>query len=134
MSDVVDLSIPVGADLLVLARLTAATIAARADFGVDEIEDLRLAVEELCLPFVRGGGDGRLQLCYERDGGSIEISCTAHLRSGDATRTPRSDDEAREGDELSARILDALVDEHGRDAVDGQIRSWLRKRRASVSI
>jgi hypothetical protein len=31
--------------------------------------------------------------------------------------------------DLSERILDALVDEHGRDVVDGGERSWFRKRR-----
>ena len=49
MADVVGLSIPSGADLLVLARLTAATVASRAGFDVEEVEDLRLAVDELCV-------------------------------------------------------------------------------------
>jgi hypothetical protein len=30
--------------------------------------------------------------------------------------------------DLSERILDALVDEHGRDEVDGGERAWFRKR------
>jgi anti-sigma regulatory factor (Ser/Thr protein kinase) len=47
MSDVVELSIPVRSNLLVLARLTAATLASRAEFGIEDIEDLRLVVEEL---------------------------------------------------------------------------------------
>ena len=57
MTDVVELTIPVRADLVVLARLTAATVASRADFDVEEIEDLRLAVDELCISQVQGGGD-----------------------------------------------------------------------------
>jgi anti-sigma regulatory factor (Ser/Thr protein kinase) len=129
MTDVVDLTIPAAADLLVLARLTAATIAARADFGVDEIEDLRLAVEELCLPFVRSGGEGHLRLCYERDGESIEISCTAQLMRGDPVRRSGPDEEARQEDELSTRILDALVDEHGADTSGGTPRVWIVVRR-----
>ena len=56
MSDLVTLSIPVSADLLVLVRLTAATVASRAGFDVEEIEDLRLAVDELCISLVNEGG------------------------------------------------------------------------------
>ena len=42
MSDTVALSLPVRSELLVLARITAATMAARADFDIEEIEDLGL--------------------------------------------------------------------------------------------
>lgn len=161
MTDVIDLQIPVSADLLVLARLTAATIAAKAGFNVEEIEDLRLAVDELCLPLVRAARGGRMQLRYVSEGDSIEISCTvqatealravgqdgapegrAEGRAEGATGAEgRGQDGAPEGraeghpdDTLSARILDALVDAHGRTDGDGQDRHWLRKHRASLTV
>jgi hypothetical protein len=31
--------------------------------------------------------------------------------------------------QLSEQILDALVDEHGKESQDGFVRAWLRKRR-----
>ena len=52
MSDTVELTIPVRSDLLILARLTAAAMAARAEFGIEDIEDLRLVVEELCISVI----------------------------------------------------------------------------------
>ena len=58
MSEAVELIIPVQSDLVVLARLTAATVASRAGFDVEEVEDLRLAVDELCVSIVNGS-DGR---------------------------------------------------------------------------
>jgi serine/threonine-protein kinase RsbW len=125
MTDVVELTIPVQADLVMLARLTAATVASRADFDVEEIEDLRLAVDELCVSLVQDGGEGRLNLQFSRDGDRIEVSCSYHA---DATAPDLPADDLLEG--LSARILDALVDEHGEDRRDGQRRAWLRKRRA----
>ena len=67
MTDIVELTIPVTADLVVLARLTAATVASRADFDVEEIEDLRLAVDELCISVIQGSSDGRLDLQFSRD-------------------------------------------------------------------
>jgi hypothetical protein len=123
--DVVELSIPVRADLVVLARLTAATVASRASFDVEEIEDLRLAVDELCVSLVGDGSGGRLSLRFVRADADVEVSCIYQADS-----TPRGPAADSSSDGLSARILDALVDEHGRDGDDGNERIWLRKRRA----
>jgi hypothetical protein len=123
----VDLSIPVQADLVVLARLTAATVAGRAGFGVEDIEDLRLAVEELCLSLVCSREDGRLHLTYECEDDSITVDCSYEAAGGESG-TP-----GRDADDLSLRILDALVDEHGRDVRDGRPSAWLCKRRAAAT-
>jgi hypothetical protein len=123
MKEIVELSLPVRADLVILARLIAATVASRAGFDVEEIEDLRLAVDELCLSLIEHNGDGRLRLEFSMEGSLIEVSCTAN-----------SPQEVAPGYHsfvgLSERILDALVDEHGRQDKDGSECGWLRKRRA----
>ncbi|MGH9092452.1 MAG: hypothetical protein ACRDZR_13925 [Acidimicrobiales bacterium] len=127
-ADVVELTIPVRADLVVLARLTAATMASRADFGIEEIEDLRLAVEELCLSIVRSDdGGGRLRFTYVRQDGMVEIACSLERDPEEAPGRPAGD---RVVDDLSLRILDALVDEHRQELLDGRPSAWLRKRRA----
>jgi serine/threonine-protein kinase RsbW len=122
MGDVIELTIPVTADLVVLARLTAATVASRADFDVEEIEDLRLAVDELCISLVQGGTDGRLDLQFTREHDVIEVVCRYSGMSGNGN--------GGSADGLSARILDALVDEHGEEHQGGERRAWLRKRRS----
>ncbi len=140
--DVVELSIPVQADLVVLARLTAATVASRAGFGVEEIEDLRLAVEELCLSLVGADDDGRLRFAYQQTDDAVTITCTFEPegpgRTEDESASDRAGDpgagDPRPEDELSLRILDALVDEHGRDGAGRGSMAWLRKRRALMSI
>lgn len=124
----VDLSIPVKADLVVLARLTAATVAARAGFGVEDIEDLRLAVEELCLSLVRSDDDGRLHFAFECADDTITVTCWFEPRPG------WEGSPSGEVDDLSLRILDALVDEHGREQRHGQFCAWLRKRRAHSTV
>lgn len=124
----VDLSIPVQADLVVLARLAAATVASRAGFGVEDIEDLRLAVEELCLSLVGSREDGRLHLNYECEGDSITVTC------GYETEGPSTTSRGAEADDLSLRILDALVDEHGHQLRDGRPNAWLRKRRSDAAV
>jgi serine/threonine-protein kinase RsbW len=128
MAEEVELTIPVQADLVVLARLTAAAVASRADFDVEEIEDLRLAVNELCLSLVNGGGSGRLHLVFSRDDDVIEVSCRYH--GGSPGVTAASDGSF---EDLSSRILDALVDEHGQSGEDGHAGAWLRKRRTRQS-
>jgi len=122
---VVELTLPVKADLVVLARLTAATVASRANFDIEEIEDLRLAVDELCVSLVGDGTDGRMTLRFTRDEDQIEVEGAFHAAPEASSPVVTHDPEG-----LSERILDALVDDHGFDEQDGQPRAWLRKRRA----
>ena len=126
MTDIVELSFPVMADLVVLARLAASTVATRADFDVEEIEDLKLAVDELCVSLVHERTDGTLALRFTQDADTVEVSCT-YLPIPGGTVEGQS---VPPTEGLSERILDALVDEHGNDQQDGLPRAWLRKRRA----
>jgi hypothetical protein len=128
MTDTVELTLPVHADLVVLARFAAATIASRADFDVEEIEDFRLAVEELCLSVVDGAPDGRLEIRFLRDEGQVEVAC-------DFLPSERHPDGAgaERRNELSDLLVDALVDEHGNEVDGAHRKAWLRKRRASRS-
>ncbi len=123
----VDLSIPVQADLVVLARLAAATVASRAGFGVEDIEDLRLAVEELCLSLVGTRDDGRLHLNYECEGDAITVTCWYEADEAPFTAS------GGEADDLSLRILGALVDDHGRNPAGDRPGAWLRKRRSDAT-
>ena len=141
MTDHVELTLPARPDLLVIARMTVGAVAARADMSVDDIEDLRLAIDELCLSAVGDARGGRLELRYEWDDSGMEVSCT--FRPSDLGTTLDSetiDGETFDGatpdrigtlpSDLSERILDSLVDEHGRETVDGGERAWFKKRQA----
>jgi hypothetical protein len=128
----VHLDIPASGDLLTLARLTAATLAARSAFTVEEVEDLRLAVDELCLPFVRACSEGRLRLLYTGSDGTVRIECTlVPDRDGHTTAVGAS---SHPEDALSVCILDALVDEHGSFDPDRPLGGhWLLKRRERLT-
>ena len=76
MADHVELTLPARPDLLVLARMTLGAVAVRADMPVDDIEDLRLAIDELCLSAVGDAREGRLELRYEWDPSEMVVSCT----------------------------------------------------------
>jgi hypothetical protein len=69
----------------------------------------------------------------------MEVSCTFRpsVQEGPADSDGQSDPDGIDDPEsdaigalpsdLSERILDALVDEHGRDSVEGGERAWFRK-------
>jgi len=133
VTDHVELTLPARPDLLVLARMTVGAVAARAEMAVDDIEDLRLAIDELCLSVVGERTGGRLELRYDWDPSGMQVSCTFRPSGTGASDGFFAED--LDGDnvgqlptDLSERILDALVDEHGRDAVDGGHRAWFKKR------
>jgi hypothetical protein len=132
----VELSLPVRPDLVFLARMTAAAVATRADFGFDQVEDLRLAIDELCITVTgEEGGDGRLHLRFDWSAEAIKVVATLSPAGADALSAvgdPASID-APTPNELSERILDALVDEHGAEAVGGVPSAWIILRRREPS-
>ena len=82
----------------------------------------------MCLLALQGSdarhGDVRLEFTVSDD--SLDISCTLVGAAPDMTT---QNGEGAETDQLSEQILAALVDEHGREQVDGAVRAWLKKRR-----
>jgi serine/threonine-protein kinase RsbW len=127
--DRVELSLPARPELLFLLRMTAAAVASRADFGYDQIEDLRLAIDELALTICGDeASNGRLQLLFKWTEDAIEVVGVYEPEDKDQPGRPDLS-VAQPVNELSARILDALVDEHGADVVGGCPRAWLRMHR-----
>ena len=131
----VRLVVPASPEYLRLVRLTAAGLASRLGFTFDEVEDLRIAVDELCFHLLGedpgpddgsdglGDGDGELRtmdLIYSAGQDFITIT----------GRTPGAGI-APEPSELSQQILDALVDEHEVGSDDGMVTFRLKKQRES---
>ncbi len=127
VGDRVELRFPARGDLIVLARLVTSAISARAGFDIEELEDLRLAVGELCLLTLQGSDARHGDLCLELTvlDGAIGVICSLERATAAAEVSPETDEIAQ----LGEQILDALVDAHGRERQDGSVRAWLRKRR-----
>lgn len=133
--EVIHISIPGAVELVVLARFTAATVGARAGFDLDEIDDLRLAVDELSVSF--GPLDGETSLSYEfiRERDAVTVRCTRE--PGQAPPTEHFSEHFSESEvlnwqqarELSAQLLDELVTAHGREISRGRSVAWLIKQR-----
>ncbi len=126
--DRIALSFPARGDLIVLARLVTSAVSARAGFDIEELEDLRLAVGELCLLTLQGSDARTGDLCLDLTvlGDALGVECTLERAAPADVVGPENAESAR----LSEQILGALVDEHGRESQDGSVRAWLRKRPA----
>lgn len=121
----VELVLPVRPELWILARMSASAIAAKLDFGIDAIEDLKLAIDELCNSCAVGATtESRLRLDYRFDEDSVRVSCAV------APVLDVPDEEALQTVALSSRILGAFVDEYAIEEVkESRRRGWLTKRR-----
>jgi serine/threonine-protein kinase RsbW len=101
----VRLAVPASPEFLRLARLTAAGVASRMGFTYDEVEDLRIAIDELCFSLVgTSGRAGSIELRYWFDTEGLIVEA-----AGDFTDSPAI---VPELSPLSRQILSAVVDEH----------------------
>ena len=65
MSDEVQLVMPADPEFLRLARVTAMGLASRLQFTIDEIDDLRIAIDELLFGLIgTKGRPGRVTMRY----------------------------------------------------------------------
>lgn len=123
----VRLVVPAAPEYLRLVRLTAAGLASRLGFTFDEVEDLRIAVDELCFHLLGDSDDDAspedlrtMDLVYSAGRDVITITGRTGLSGGVPERS-----------ELSEQILDALVDEHEVSGDDAMITFRLKKQRES---
>ena len=123
----VRLVVPAAAEYLRLVRLTAAGMASRLGFTFDEVEDLRIAVDELCFHLLGEADDPpppddtrTMDLIYSAGPDFITITG----RTGLSGAVPQPS-------ELSEQILDALVDEHEVTGSNGTVTFRLKKQRES---
>jgi serine/threonine-protein kinase RsbW len=110
--DTITVRIPAAPQYVQVVRLIAAGLASRLGFTIDEIEDLKIGVDELAA-YVTGpqGRDGTLDIVFEVEGHEIAITGTGRLGSGQSVRTELSD--------FSRQILQTVVDEATLRQFDG---------------
>jgi serine/threonine-protein kinase RsbW len=117
--------VPALPEFLYLVRLNTSGVASRAGFSYEEIEDLRLAIDELCFALIGAEGrDGTVRLVFQAGPSGLEIVGSGHFE-GPSPAAP-------ELSEWSEQILDALVDEYAVAVDDQGPRFRLVKRQAVV--
>jgi hypothetical protein len=122
----VRLTMPANPQLLRVARLTAAGLASRLGFSFDEIEDVKIAVDELCFALVGSKGrSGNLTLVYRLSDRELWID-------GEGVFVTNGSEPAPAPSDLSAQILAAVVDEHEITRDGDTMRFRLVKRRVGA--
>lgn len=125
MTEEVRLVLPARPEMVGVARLTAASLAGTIDFSLDEIEDLKIAVEELCHRLIDSGRDaGSLTLTYRVGADTLEVVGTGPGAGPKAPDLPSPDP-------LSNRILEAVTDDYALDVGRDLGHFRLVKRRAA---
>ncbi|HUR22870.1 MAG TPA: ATP-binding protein [Acidimicrobiales bacterium] len=111
--DEVRLAVPATPEFLRLARVTASGLASRLGFSYDEVEDLRLAIDELCFILIGNRGRaGSVELRYAMVPNALEVEGV-----GDFTGAETNGSEPDNSNQLrlaawSQQILSALLDDY----------------------
>jgi serine/threonine-protein kinase RsbW len=112
--ETIRLTVPAALEYVRIVRLTASGVASRLGFDVEEIEDLRVAVDELASLVVESADGGDLSVQFAVQDSALRIEGEAALAAGRA-------DNARV-DDLTAQILAAVVDEWDLSTSEGSVR------------
>ncbi len=107
------LSLPARTTNLRIARLTASSVAADLGFGLEDTEDLRVAVTELCGALVDDHADGpRLELRFRAEVGAVVVEGRREAMAGEPPAL----------DPIAAELLDLTTDDH---TLGGDGGSWV---------
>ena len=104
----VELRIPADSAYLSVLRTATAGLAARLDFTLDDIEDLRIAVDEACaMVLPQAGADSDLNCAFFLQGDTLSVAVTARCES---PRAPNQDSFAWTVLSALTSTLDSTVD------------------------
>src|SRR3954469_13244882 len=122
--DVVTLKLPAAGAYLSVLRTATASLASRLDFTIDDIEDLRIAVDEACAMLLTQAVPGAdLECSFELTGEPIAVSV--------AVLTPDGQEPSR--DPFAWTVLTALAGEVDSSVdAENRVALSLRKRRGEL--
>ena len=113
MDQSITISVPARTGFVHVLRAVTAGVAAGLDFPIDEIDDLRLAVDEASAHLMSGAArSGRITVRLTPNADRLEV-----LAWGDAEDGAWSPEEAKRA--MSWHVLSALADEAAMEHVDG---------------
>jgi serine/threonine-protein kinase RsbW len=124
-SDVVIITLPATGAYLSVLRTATAGLAARLDFTLDEIEDLRIAVDEACaMLLVQAVPGAELQCEFRLEADTMHVSVSVFTQDG----------EPPSRDTFAWTVLSALAGEvDSTSDIDQRVTISLRKRRSESS-
>ncbi|MFZ5974269.1 MAG: ATP-binding protein [Bacillota bacterium] len=125
--DIVTLRIPAQPEYLLVVRLTAAGLANRMGFNVEEIEDVKAAVAEACIMLMNQP--------WVIDDITLDFEITSevfHATVQAQGKASETDEEPENDNDLSRYLLQALMDDATVGSENGFIHSISIQKRASL--
>ncbi len=115
----IELSLPPDSRYMRLARLMASGVATTCGLPLEEVEDFRIAVDELCATLIEMGDGDPVRLCFELGPDTLRVEATTSATDRHAI------DEERLA--LSRQILDVVTDGHDLAQSAGRVSFSARK-------
>ena len=121
--DLVTVTVPATANHLAVLRTAVGGFAARDQFTLDQVDDLRMAVEEAAVQLLRHSRGERISMDVETTGVGVEVRLSAQVAD---------DDPVIDESSFSWTILRALADDIRIDSRDQQAVIVLAKHRLVI--
>jgi anti-sigma regulatory factor (Ser/Thr protein kinase) len=108
------LELPGDSRFMRLARLLASGVATSCGLPLEEVEDFRVVVDEVCATLVEGGGGSPIRLVFFTRGDQLVVEGNTHESSDGGLDEDRLT--------LSHQILDVVTSSHQFSRDDGELR------------
>lgn len=115
----IELSLPPDGQYMRLARLMASGVASTCGLPLEEVEDFRIAVDELCATLIEMGDGQPVVLVFDVASDALVVHATTRAAAGETV------DEERLA--LSRQILDVVTDGYDMTSLDGTLELTARK-------
>lgn len=115
----IELSLPPDSRYMRLARLMASGVASTCGLPLEEVEDFRITVDELCSTLIEMGDGQPIRLSFDLQPDTLVV----HGRTTAGAEGAIDDERLA----LSSQILDVVADGHDLSALDGQVEFSARK-------
>ena len=112
----IKLSIPKKSEFMSTIRLTTSALSNINGFNVDEIEDLKVVISEVCTFFINNVKNNTepLNICYELNTDNLTVEVT-DLNSGEIIQKDRT------SSEMCVMIIESLTDSYNFDLENKKI-------------
>jgi serine/threonine-protein kinase RsbW len=121
----VQIETPATGEYLAVVRAAATGLAAGLNFTYEQIDDLRIAVDEACAQLLaHRAGDGVLRVTYSVEDETLSVEVTVELADKDGTGPP----DPLPKDSFSWQILRAVTDEVDERIDAGEVHLAFSKR------
>jgi serine/threonine-protein kinase RsbW len=109
--DIVRLSVPTALEYVRIVRLTGSGVASRLGFDIEEIENLRVALDELASMAIDVAASGELEVTFYTTPTELRINGRAPITEGTDVGV----------ETLTAQILKAVIDDYELKTADGHV-------------